>query len=242
MRYALISDIHGNLEAFEAVLGAIKKEGVDKYLCIGDIVGYGADPEKVLSLVQSLSPEAIVAGNHEWGLVERLDLDYFNEEAKEAVLWTKKMLDKGAIDYFKSFDLTYEKGEVTLVHGSLESPEEFHYIMDEGDAYITSQLSKTRLCFVGHSHMPGIFYCADDAMKRAKRGKVKIDPDKKYVVNIGSIGQPRDGDPRASYCIYDSSENTIEIKRVAYDIDTAKDKILKAGLPSSLAYRLLEGR
>lgn len=242
MRYALISDIHGNLEAFEAVLGAIKKEGVGKYLCIGDIVGYGADPEKVLSLVQSLSPEAIVAGNHEWGLVERLDLDYFNEEAKEAVLWTKKMLDKGAIDYFKSLDLIYEKGEVTLVHGSLESPEEFHYIVDEGDAYITSQLSKTRLCFVGHSHMPGIFYCADDAMKRVKRGKVNVDPDKKYVINIGSIGQPRDGDPRASYCIYDSSENTIEIKRVAYDIDTAKDKILEAGLPSSLAYRLLEGR
>ncbi len=242
MRYALISDIHGNLEAFEAVLSDIKKEGVDKYLCIGDIVGYGADPEKVLTILQSLAPEAIVVGNHDWGVAQLMDPDYFNKEAKEAVLWTRKMLDRSAIDYLGSLDLIYEKGDITLVHGSLETPEEFYYIMDEGDAYPTSQLSRTRLCFVGHSHMPGIYYTEGAAMKRAKRGKVKMGPDKKYVINIGSIGQPRDGDPKAGYSIYDSSENTVEIRRIAYDVESAKDKILKAGLPAFLAHRLLEGR
>lgn len=242
MRYALISDIHGNLEAFEAVLSAISQERVDKYLCIGDVVSYGADPKEAIRLVQFLKPEALVAGNHEWGLADLLDLEYFNEDARKALLWTKGILNHSELDYLASFGLVYEAEGFTLVHGSLEAPAEFYYIHNSVEAHAASMLSKTPLCFVGHSHVPAIFYSDGSRMDDAKSCRIKIAPGKRYVINIGSIGQPRDGDPRASYAIYDTDEFTVEIKRVAYDIDSAREKILKADLPSSLANRLLLGR
>lgn len=243
MRYALISDIHGNLEAFEAVLSAVSKERINKYLCIGDVVGYGADPREAIRLIQFLKPEALVAGNHDWGAAGRMDLEYFNDDAKTAILWTRGVLSRSELDYLASFELVYERGSFTLVHGSLEAPEEFPYIFDSGDAYVTSQISNTRLCFVGHSHVPAIF-CSKGSkkMELTRSGRVKVASGKRYVINIGSIGQPRDGDPRASYAIYDTDENTVEIRRVAYYIDRAREKILQAGLPSFLANRLLEGR
>lgn len=241
MRYALISDIHGNLEALEAVIVASKKDNVDRYLCIGDIIGYGADPKESLRLVEFLKPQVIIAGNHEWGVTGLLDLEYFNDEAARAVSWTKSILSDTEIDYIGSFSLVYENKDLTLVHGSLEIPEEFHYIRDKGDAYVTSKLMNSSVCFVGHTHIPGIFYSDDGKMEQLKSFKIKMGPERKYVVNIGSVGQPRDGDSRASYALYDTEDSTVEIKRVTYDVESAKDKILKAGLPSFLAYRLLEG-
>ena len=242
MRYALISDIHSNLEAFLAVIETISKDKPDKYLCIGDIIGYGADPKEVIRLVEFLNPEIIVAGNHEWGVAGLLDIEYFNKDAQSAISWTKDILNNSEMDYIETFKIIYKHDDFTLVHGSLETPEEFHYIMNKADAYVTSDIMKTKICFVGHSHIPGIFYTAGARMEELKGRKVKMEPDKRYVINIGSVGQPRDGDPRASYAIYDTEDASVEIKRVAYDIESAKDKILKAELPSFLAYRLLEGR
>ncbi len=242
MRYALISDIHSNLEALEAVADSVAKDRVDRYLCIGDIVGYAADPKEVIRFVQFLHPEAIVAGNHDWGVAGLMDMEYFNEDAVTAISWTKGMLNHGEIDYLGSLDLTYEGKGFTLVHGSLESPAEFHYILNAGDAYVTVTLMKTPVCFVGHSHCPGIFYSSDGKMEKLDGWKAKLAPDKKYVINIGSVGQPRDYDPRASYAVYDTEEGVVEIKRTSYDVDNAKGKILKAGLPSYLGYRLMEGK
>jgi len=242
MRYGLISDIHGNIEAFEAVLDDIKKERIDRYLCVGDVVGYGADPKEAIRLVKFIKPEVLIAGNHDWGAAGLFDLEYFNDEARASLLWTKGVLNHSETDYLESFKLVYETKEFTLVHGSLEAPEKFKYIQDSGDAYLTSRLAKTPLCFVGHSHKPAIFYSIDGKMKALGTKSVKMGPDKRYVINIGSVGQPRDGDPRASYAIYDTVESTVEIKRVSYYIDGAREKIVRAGLPSFLADRLLEGR
>ena len=134
MRYGLISDIHGNLEALEAALAKLAKERIDGYLCIGDIVGYGANPKECVRIIEELEPKALIAGNHEWGVLGSLDIDYFSEYARLAVLWTKSILDDHEKDYLKSFKLSWAKDNITLVHGSLEEPEEFYYIFDSGDA------------------------------------------------------------------------------------------------------------
>lgn len=242
MRYAIISDIHGNLEAFKEVLNALSKERIDTYLSIGDVVGYGADPKECIKLLKSINPAALIAGNHEWGVVGMKDLEYFNGLAKKGIIWTKTILDKDEIDYLKSFELVYEDNNMTLVHGTLNSPEEFYYIFDIDDAYVTISLMKNPLCFVGHSHLPAIFATIDSKVIYIEEEKIKIDTERKYVINVGSVGQPRDGDPRASYAVYDDEEMTVEIKRAEYDVKRTQEKILAAGLPARLADRLSEGR
>jgi predicted phosphodiesterase len=242
MRYAVISDIHGNLEAFQAVLSALSEERIDNYLFVGDVVGYGADPKKCIELLKSLNPIVAVAGNHEWGTLEKMDASYFNELAQNAILWTKKVLDNDEIEYLKSLPLVYEDEKMTLVHGTLNMPEEFYYIFDTEDAYVTISQMKSPLCFVGHSHVPAIFVSNDAKVEYRERMDIKLNSESKQLINVGSVGQPRDGDPRASFAIYDDEEYTVGIKRVEYDVRKAQEKIIKAGLPPKLAYRLSEGR
>jgi len=242
MRYGIISDVHSNLEAFRAVLDALSKARIDEYLFIGDLVGYGADPHECIKEMKALGPKELIAGNHDRGMLGLLDIRYFNEYAAEALIWTKGVLGKEDLDYFGSFRLIYESDRFTLVHGSLEKPEDFNYIMDEDEAYRTMKLMKTAICFVGHSHAAGIFHSAGGRAAFAVRPNIKIEPGNKYIVNVGSIGQPRDGDSRAAYAIYDDKAAVIEIKRAAYDINAAQQKIRDAGLPEWLASRLAEGR
>jgi len=241
MRYAIICDIHGNLEAFEAAAEAISREKVDRYLCLGDVVGYGADPSRCIALLKSLNPEAVVAGNHEWGVLGLLELEYFNDLAKDAIVWTRGTLYEDGFEYIRSFGLIHETGNFALVHGSLNSPEEFNYILNERDARGNMALMKTQVTFIGHTHRAGIFY-SNGAVVYTRGPKIKIEPSKRYIVNAGSIGQPRDLDPRASYAVYDETAGDIEIKRVWYDVKAAQEKIIKAGLPKELALRLSEGR
>lgn len=242
MRYAVISDIHSNLEALKAVLAELSKEHIDSYLCAGDIVGYGADPAECIKLVSSLKPGVIIAGNHDWGVVDLLDLEYFNDYAKDAIIWTKEKVNQNDKDWLKKLKIESEEKEAVIVHGTLNEPKEFHYILDESDAVHTFRLMSRPVCFVGHSHIPGIFSYQEGAALPVEGAKVNVDIDKKYIVNAGSVGQPRDGDPRASFIIYDSAKHEIEIKRVEYDIRLAQKKILEARLPERLAQRLLEGR
>lgn len=244
MRYAILSDIHGNLEAFESVLDALSQERIDGYLSLGDVVGYGADPKECIKLLKSLNPSVLIAGNHEWGALGKTDISYFNEVAKEAVLWTKKSIDNDDLEFFKSFPLVYEDERMTLVHGTLNMPEEFYYIFDTEDAYVTISHMNNSLCFVGHTHIPGIFI-SDESKTKVDISEimdVRVDNERRYIVNAGSIGQPRDGDPRASFAVYDDEEFTVEIKRAQYDIKKAQQKIIKAGLPPQLAQRLAEGK
>lgn len=242
MRYGVISDIHGNLEALNSVLSALSQERIDAYLSLGDVVGYGANPKECIKLLKSLEPAVLIAGNHEWGVLDKSDIEHFSDLARNAVIWTKKILDKSELEYLKSFQLTYEDDKMALVHGTLNMPEEFYYTFDVEDAYVTISRMKSPLCFIGHTHIPAIFASDNTKVNYIEGPYLKIDSEKKYIINVGAVGQPRDGDGRASYAVYDDEEATIEIKRVEYDIKKAQEKILRAGLPARLASRLSEGR
>jgi len=223
MRYGVFSDIHSNLEALEAVLEALKKEKVDRYLCVGDIVGYAANPAECLKIVKDLDCPT-VCGNHDRAVADPLYYFDFNDAAQAAVEWTKGNLNDREKDYLRGLPFAYEEGPITMVHGSLDRPEEFEYVLDEEAAVRTVKLCRTNICFIGHTHKPFEYY----------RGM-------KFLVNCGSVGQPRDGDPRAAYCVFDSESDNVHIKRVEYDIRSAAGKILAAGLPEHLAVRLSEG-
>lgn len=242
MRHAFLSDIHGNLEALEAVAGALREERIDDWYCLGDIVGYGADPKACIETVRSLGPRSAIAGNHEWAVLGRMNLDYFNETAAAAVRWTARQLDQREADYCASFGLVHETETFTLVHGTLAAPEQFRYLVDADDARTTMDLMERGVCFVGHTHVAGVFYEQRGRVQYTPGPTVTVAGDAKYVVNVGSVGQPRDLDPRAAYVLYDDTEGTITIRRVAYDLRTAAGKIRAAALPERFAARLAEGR
>lgn len=241
MRWGILADIHGNLEALKAVLTALSKEGIDNYLCVGDIVGYGADPSECISEIKRLNP-AMIVGNHDWAAVNLFDADYFNPDAKTAVLWTKQFLSYEDKEFLKSLELVYQKDQITLVHGSLENPEQFEYVLDFSSAKRAFELLHTRLCFVGHTHAPVIFIKEDDRYSYTFQTKFKLRTTQTCIVNAGSVGQPRDEDPRACYVVYDSEREELQIRRVPYDIRKAQEKIIQAGLPQFLAERLSVGR
>jgi len=241
MRYGIFSDIHSNLEALETVLDAYKKENIDTYFCLGDIIAYATDVNECIEKVKNLNCVTIT-GNHEWGCLNKLGLDYFNDLAAEAITWTKPKLKSENRNYLESLNLIYQDKDFTLVHGSLNNSEEFHYIFDEKDAQKTFDLLETNVCFVGHTHRAGFFVKEEGLISYTTQPVLKIERLKKYIVNAGSVGQPRDRDPRASFCIYDTQKQEIEIKRIDYPIKKTYDKIVKAGLPIFLAERLLVGK
>lgn len=242
MRYGIFSDVHSNLEALDAVMEAYKKEAIDRYFCIGDVVGYATNIKECIAKVKALVL-VTAAGNHDWASVGLFSLDNFVEHAKEALIWTRRYLDEGEIDFLKSLKLTYQNKDLTLIHGTLHNPQEFYYMTNADDAWQTFSIMKTNICFVGHSHIPGVFIknIMDDIFY-TQSPVITLKDGNFYIVNVGSIGQPRDGNPAASFCIYDTDKKEVYLKRVAYDAIRTRDKIIKAGLPGYLGDRLLIGR
>lgn len=241
MRYGIFSDVHANLEALKAVISAYQKEDIDIYLCGGDVIGYGADPNECVELVKKTAM-ITVAGNHDWAGVDLFPVDYFNPYAKQAILWTKRNLTEQSRYFLESLKLVYKNEDLTLVHGTLDNPIEFNYILDDYTARLTFQLMETPLCFIGHSHVTGIFIQEQDQRIYYQQiSYLKLKDKFKYIINVGSVGQPRDGNPYSAYCVYDTDKKEIFIKRTNYDIQTAYTKILNAGLPKSLAERILVG-
>jgi len=171
-----------------------------------------------------------------------LDPGYFNPAAKEAVSWTQNQLSSEDIDFLNNFELTFKNDDLILAHGTLSEPELFHYMIHMSEATETFHLMDRPICFVGHTHAPSIIIQKEDEAWCDEALKVNVDPQRKYIVNVGSVGQPRDGNPMAACGIYDTDIHVVEVKRVSYDIQTAQEKILKAGLPASLAERLTVGR
>ena len=241
MRYGIFSDIHSNLEAFNAVITAYKKERIDRYLCIGDIVGYATDVHSCIQLVKNLKAE-IVAGNHDWGASGKFDLEYFNPAAKEALIWTSKTLSQSELDFLQNLPLAHSEENFVLAHGTLDSPEKFYYLNDYDEADRTFSVLKSEICFIGHTHRPGVFVEAEENLFYKPLARVQLEDKKRYIINVGSVGQPRDGDCRAAFVIYDTEAKTVELKRITYDFTATQEKILKAGLPEFLASRLAEGR
>ncbi|UCD15750.1 MAG: metallophosphoesterase family protein [Candidatus Omnitrophota bacterium] len=240
MRYGIFSDVHSNLEAFTVVFDYYKKENIDKFIFLGDIVGYGADPNRVISLLRELGPVCL-GGNHDWAAIAKFDIDYFNRCAKEALLWTQKKLKMEDIKYLETFKLVYNEGRFICVHGSPHEPEKFHYVFDVNDARLNFSFFDTRICFLGHSHVCEVYSLRDGQIRRSKDYSFEILPQEKYIINVGSVGQPRDRDWRACVCIYDSDKDVVTFKRLEYNVKEAANKILSAGLPSILAKRLYAG-
>lgn len=242
MRYAIFGDIHSNLEAFEAVIKAYKKENIDQYLCVGDVVGYGPNPRECIARLKKLT-QASVAGNHDWAAVNLFSLDHFSPEAKESLLWTRQALDARSKSFLESLRLIYKNDHLTLAHATLHHPQEFNYITDAYAAEETFRLLGTNICFVGHTHRSGIFSKdMTENIYRRRENKLVFDEFSKYIVDVGSIGQSRDENPQAAYCIYDTQKRTIEFKRTGYRIEAVIKKMHKAGLPKALAERLLTGK
>lgn len=242
MRYAIFSDMHSNLEAYQAFLEDARKEGINGYLCVGDIVGYGANPRECIGLTRELGCP-VVCGNHDWAAASKIIIEYFNYNAQKAILWTMEALDDVDKNYLANLNLVYQDEEFTLVHGSLDRPQEFGYVLDQEEAARSIHFQQTPLCFIGHSHTAEIFYENKGGyIDYTVKPKLKMEAGRKYLVNVGSVGQPRDGDWRSSYCIYDNEKKTLHIKRLEYDLKKAQEKILQADLPSRLAMRLAQGR
>jgi len=241
MRYGIIGDIHGNLEALETAVEACREEGVRAFFCIGDIVGYGANPKECIETVLKLKT-VCVAGNHDWAVSGKVDTVAFNESARQAVQWTQNELSEKEKDFLKDLDLVFENEDFTLVHGTLNRPQSFVYLLDSSDAPDSFYLMSRSVCFVGHTHIPQILIQHEDKIQIAQSSRVELEEGSKYIINVGSIGQPRDGNPMAAYCIYDPDLQRIEIKRIAYDVKKAQEKIIQAGLPEVLAHRLAIGQ
>jgi diadenosine tetraphosphatase ApaH/serine/threonine PP2A family protein phosphatase len=244
MRIVIVADIHSNLEAFEAVLEhAAAQRPIDRLWCLGDVVGYAADPSACVALLRQY-PHTAVAGNHDLAAVGKLPTDDFNAAAAWAAAWTARQLSAEEREYLSSLPFVAVEGDFTLVHGSLRSPE-WEYLLSADAAAEHLRLQETPYGLVGHSHIPFVALEREGsmaAMAALKDGDVLKLGEVRLVVNPGGVGQPRDGDPRASYAVYDDEGRTITLHRVEYDLEETQRKILEAGLPRHLAERLAHGR
>lgn len=243
MRYAIIADIHANLAAFRAVLEDInKKGGVDEFWCLGDTVDYGPDPRECLEILQRLHPVG-VAGNHDLAAAGKMDTSQFSPDAAISARWTADNISLEEIEYLESLPLTLEREGFTLVHGSPFDPV-WEYVVSTGIAERNFSFFRTGYCLVGHSHIAEAF-----KREESRTTAIALTPNiglvlgaGRMIINPGAVGQPRDGNPDASYAIYDTEAKMLRLHRVPYDIEATQERILRAGLPVTLATRLKEGR
>jgi len=242
MRYAILGDIHSNLAAFEAVLRDIDlKGGIDRIWCLGDVVGYGPDPHECIELLRQYE-HICVAGNHDWAAIGKMDTSDFNPVATRACRWTSQQLTKKDIDYLQNLPLSLCQDDFTLVHGSPREPI-WEYLLSIEVAQDNFAYFKTAFCLVGHSHVPLIFEQRGNSTvykEFPNRTNLELGGNR-LIINPGGVGQPRDGDPRASYAIYDVDARTIYHYRVEYDIPATQRKMEERGLPLPLILRLSEG-
>jgi predicted phosphodiesterase len=240
MKFAIIADIHGNLDAFQVVLEDAKKQQVTHYACLGDVVGYNANPKECLDIVRAMNMPC-VKGNHDEYCSSEEHLEGFNPAAAEAVNWTRTQLTEDDRQWLRDLKYTRMVTNFTIVHATLDGPQRWGYVFDKLAAAASFTYQNTAVCFFGHTHVP-VAFMKDSVVRGGTYSKFKTEPGKKYFVNVGAVGQPRDNNPKAAYVIYDTVDGTIEIRRLDYDIAAAQKKILAAGLPERLAERLAYGR
>ncbi len=232
MRVAVISDIHANLPALEKVLTVIDQIGVDRILCLGDIVGYGAFPNECVALVRERCT-AVVRGNHDSGAIDELPLDHFNTYGEIAMRWTRKHLSRENAAWIRSLQLMHVEDSVTIAHAAPLHPGAWRYIFAWPDAQKCFAAFGTQYCFIGHTHVP-VVVGENGSVNQFKAGE-------RFLINVGSVGQARDGIPRASFGLLDTLRATYDTVRIEYDIEAAARAILQARLPDYLAQRLFLG-
>ncbi|PYI88282.1 MAG: metallophosphoesterase [Verrucomicrobia bacterium] len=240
MRFAVLSDVHGNLEALQAVLADARQHRCTHFVCLGDIVGYNADPSACIRIVRELDCPTVKGNHDEQASLSDSSVD-FNEMAEQAIMWTRAQLSEQDRSWLRCLPLQQSVHDFTIVHATLNDPGDWGYVFTTTEAMASFAYQQTALCFFGHTHVQGAFI-RNVEVTPTVRDKIGIDSGKQYLVNAGSVGQPRDGDWRAAYCIYLPDDNLVEQRRVPYEIDRTRKKVLAAGLPRLLADRLVLGR
>jgi diadenosine tetraphosphatase ApaH/serine/threonine PP2A family protein phosphatase len=242
MKIAFISDIHANLEALEKVIRDSEKQGVEKIHFLGDTVGYGCNPNECINLVKKHCDLKLI-GNHDYAAMGLESIAGFNQVAQTSILWTTEKLIKKAISILSDFEMEATFLDYRIVHATPESPENWNYILNSEQALSQFEYFSESICFVGHSHLPTVFELDPDKNVTTRyKEKMELNPDNRYIINVGSVGQPRDNDPRACYLVIDNETNKISFRRVEYDIKKTQRKMRKAMLPDFLVERLSVGR
>lgn len=240
MRYAIISDIHGNLPAFEAVLNDLNEQGIDRTICLGDIVGYGPWPSECVQWVAQLGIPSVL-GNHDLYSLKDPQKERLSELAAASVGFTRERLSSEECEWLAALPVKITEPPATFIHATLHPANQWGYVRDAVNAGDHFDHQKTRLCFIGHTHVPQA-YMNNIFARPIEDNPIEIDAKHQYLFNVGAVGQPRDGDTRAAYGILDIEQNTYELRRVVYDHESASQATRDAGLPEKLAQRLLEGK
>jgi diadenosine tetraphosphatase ApaH/serine/threonine PP2A family protein phosphatase len=240
-RYAILSDVHSNIEALDAALALTSPD--DKLLCLGDIVGYGPNPNECVAKIRDLCTAAVL-GNHDVAAIDNFGLAYFNPAAREAMRWTQRVINAESKEWLNSLGYEFRMPEFLLVHGAPKNY--FEYILDKAGAGRAFAATDAPIVFIGHTHIAEYYSLSADGAIGHKHlqqgGELVLEPGVRYIVNVGSVGQPRDLNPRASFGLYDSDARTVNIVRFDYAISRVQEKIVSAHLPEALARRLLVGR
>lgn len=238
MKIAVISDIHSNLAALREAINYVKNADIDKIVCLGDVVGYGPRPNECVELIRQHCPICLM-GNHDHAVLGLTDTYHFNQYARDAVNWTRRTLTLHNKAYLESLPFSHPENEIFYVHSTPVHPEEWHYILSDFEAKEYLDRISQRVCFLGHSHIPVVF--SSDGQSRYQE-EMELDiQDKKYIVNVGSVGQPRDGDPRLCFVIFDMKSGLLKFIRLEYPVKETYDEIMENQLPPFLAMRLLAG-
>ena len=241
MKYIIFSDVHSNLEALNTFSEQIKNIEYDKLVCLGDIVGYCSDPNPVVDWIRQ-NCDIILAGNHDYAAVGKTDTTYFNSYALESCEWTQKALTQGNKNYLSSLPNEMVEDGIYWVHSSPYEPDKWHYVVSKGKAELHFANFQEPLCFLGHSHCPLVLENSPDgSIEIFFYTAIKIKPKYRYITNVGSLGQPRDGNNQPAFVVYDSEGDDIDFHRFDYDWPTTQKKIIQNGLPDYLAERLSHG-
>ncbi len=240
MKTALISDIHSNLPALKAVLEDIHQENPDAIYCAGDIVGYGAQPSECIEKVSEVC-ETTVAGNHDWGAIGKANISSLNDWAQKAILWTAEQISYNEKRILAELPIMAYISDALIVHGTPKAPENWDYLLYASQLPAQFAAFSERLCFIGHSHSPLIWTESGEGLLPYYDRPFILNKSERYIINVGSVGQPRDGDTRSCYVIFDDENMSVRFKRIEYNIDKATALIREAGLPEILASRLYLG-
>lgn len=246
MRIGIFSDVHANLEALLAVINGYKREEIDMFLYLGDIVGYGAEPESCCKIVKEMVEKAVL-GNHDAAVIGKMDYSFYYDSARYVIELHRDMLSKENLEWLSSLNymevIEVDGLKLQLTHGSPLKPEEFEYIftIEQARQLLYGYESLPKISLIGHSHLYRVYALSPGEVVEVNATKFGLRKDCKYIISVGSVGQPRDYDNRAGYCILDTKDMEFEIKRIPYDIETAAEKIKKAGIDLAFATRLFIG-
>ena len=242
MRYGFFSDVHANLEALKEVVADFKKEKLGRIFFLGDVVGYGPNPNECASIIEEIA-EVKLMGNHDYAALGLIETNLFNPYAQKAMQWTKSVLNEKSMKILSGFSMDHRVDRFYLVHSTPKEPQEWNYIFDLDDAEENFNFFKKQICLIGHSHYPTIIKKYKDRhCFLHDKPWIEIEDGFRYIVNIGSVGQPRDGSNKACYLIYDVKQKRADLKRLSYDYKKTQAKMKKRGLPPFLIERLTIGR